>query len=52
MGQILLIKPGVRYRRRLSAATLNLWPADRLVQYHQALFWSQPVNTLVLMHPV
>jgi hypothetical protein len=30
---------------------LNLWPASRLLQYHHALFESQPVNTFVLMHP-
>jgi hypothetical protein len=46
------IKPIMRYLRRLSSATLNLLPAIRLVQYHQALFRSQPVNTLVLMQPV
>ena len=46
------IKPSLRYLRRLSSATLNLPPAARLLQYHQALFASQPVNTLVLMQPV
>jgi hypothetical protein len=46
------IKPSVRYLRRLSSATLNLPPADRLLQYHQALFGSQPVKILVLMQPV
>ena len=42
----------MHYLRRFSSATLNLRPADRLVQYHQALFRSQPVNILVPMHPV
>jgi hypothetical protein len=51
-GQIPFHQARHRYLRRLSSATLNLLPAIRLVQYHQALFRSQPVNTLVLMHPV